>query len=247
MTRRPYPTPGEDLTLSSVDAEVWPEVRLADGRWLAFDPVPPAEATDGAPPPAEPQVQTPAAPQPPIAPSPEPDADSTERDEDVDEAPASTLSTVITWALRGTVVVGLILLPFIAAGAVVAGIKHLRRRRRLRARTPLARISGAWASATDVLVDAGLEIRASDTDGEIAAAGGPLVAESRRDLHRLAALASAAAYGRPSIPICSPRTRRDACTLVDALMAGARTRWQRLRWRLSLRSLRPSTRSPVVG
>ena len=243
----PAPTPGQGLTLSSADAEVWPEVRLNDGRWLAFDPVPPDEATDGAPPAPVPQVQTPAAPQPPIAPPPESDADPTERDEDINEAPASTLSTVITWALRGSGAVGLILLPFIAAGAGVAGIKHLRRRRRLRARTPLARISGAWASATDVLVDAGLEIRASDTDGEIAGAGGPLVAEAKRDLHRLAALASAAAYGSPEHPDLLAEDARRCLYSVDESMAGARTRWQRLRWRLSLRSLRPSTRSPVLG
>ena len=241
------PTPGEDLVLSSADAEVWPEVRLNDGRWLAFDPVPPDEATDGAPPAPVPQVQTPAAPQPPIAPPPESDADPTETDEDINEAPTSTLSTAITWALRGGAAVGLILLPFVAAGAVVAGVKHLRRRRRLHAPTPLARIMGAWASATDVLVDAGLEIRASATDGEIAGAGGPLVAEANRDLHRLAALASAAAYGSPELPDLLAEDATRCLLSVDESMAGARTRWQRLRWRLSLRSLRPSTRSPVLG
>jgi len=241
------PTPGDDLVLSSADAEVWPEVRLNDGRWLAFDPVPPDEATDGAPPAPVPQVQTPAAPQPPIAPPPESDADPTETDEDINEASASTLSTAIVWALRGGAAVGLILLPFVAAAAVVAGVKHLRRRRRLRAPTALARISGAWASATDVLVDAGLEIRASDTDGEIAGAGGPLVAEAHRDLRRLAALASAAVYGSPELPDLLAEDATRCLLSVDESMAGARTRWQRLRWRLSLRSLRPSTRSPVLG
>ena len=53
---------GEVLTLSSADAEVWPEVQLTDGRWLAFDPVPAEESTIEAPPPPEPQVQTPPRP-----------------------------------------------------------------------------------------------------------------------------------------------------------------------------------------
>jgi hypothetical protein len=61
---------GSALTLVSSDAAVWPEVGLLDGRWIAFDPVPPDEASDVAPP-DEPAVQTPAAAQPPIAPAPE--------------------------------------------------------------------------------------------------------------------------------------------------------------------------------
>ena len=32
---------------------------------------------------------------------------------------------------------------------------------------------------------------------------------------------------------------------VDDAIRSAQTRWQRIKWRLSLRSLRPSTRSPV--
>jgi hypothetical protein len=38
---------------------------------------------------------------------------------------------------------------------------------------------------------------------------------------------------------------RTAAAVDDAIRAG-RTRWQRVRWHLSLRSLRRRTRSPVV-
>ncbi len=241
------PSPGQRLPLSSANAEVWPEVLLDDGRWLAFDPVPPDEATDGAPPAPGPQVQTPAAPQPPIAPAPEPDTDQEEQEEDVEEVSTSALSTVVVWAIRGTVGVGVILLPFVAAGAVIAGIKYQRRRRRRRSATPRAIICGAWATATDVLVDAGLDIRRSDTDGEIASAGEPLVAGAQRDLRRLAALASAASYGSPEHPDLLAEDATRCLGTIDESMAVIRTRWQRLRWRLSLRSLRRSTRSPVVG
>ncbi len=243
----PLPTPGERITLSSVDAQVWPEVLLTDGRWLAFDPVPPAEANDGAPPPPDPQAQTPAAPQPPVVPAPEPETDSSEIEETVDEPQTSTLSTVFVWALRGTLMVGLLLVPIAAAGGLVAGIKYRRRRRRLRERSPSGRICGAWACATDALVDAGLEIAVSATDGEIATAGGPLVVDARRDLRRLAALASAAAYGSPERPELLAEDATRCLNSVEGSLAGVRTRWQRLRWRLSLRSLRPSTRSPVVA
>ena len=241
------PSPGQRLTLGSADAEVWPEVQLNDGRWLAFDPVPPDEATDGAPPAPGPQVQTPAAPQPPIAPAPEPDSDQEEEAEAVEEVSTSPLSTVVIWAIRGTVAVAVILLPFAVAGALIAGVKYQRRRRRLRSRTPRVIICGAWATATDVLVDAGLDIHRSDTDGEIAGAGEPLVAEAHRDLRRLAALASAAAYGSPEHPDLLAEDATRCLGSIETSMAGVRTRWQRLRWRLSLRSLRPSTRSPVVA
>ncbi len=57
---------GEDIQLRSSDARIWPEVRLVDGRWLSFDPVPAEAVSDAAEPSPDPQVQTPAAPQPPI-------------------------------------------------------------------------------------------------------------------------------------------------------------------------------------
>ncbi|MGB9348148.1 MAG: hypothetical protein WCA90_19090, partial [Ilumatobacteraceae bacterium] len=84
-------------------------------------------------------------------------------------------------------------------------------------------------------------------DGEIAGAGEPLVAEAHRDLRRLAALASAAAYGSPEHPDLLAEDATRCLGTIDESMAVIRTRWQRLRWRLSLRSLRRSTRSPVVG
>ena len=188
------------LARTSADAEVWPEVQLSDGRWLALDPVPAEEANDGAPPPPEPQVQTPAAPQPPIAPPPEPDNETSAPDEATTAESTGALSTAIAWVIRGTVAIGVLLLPFAAAAAVIMGIKYRRRRRRLRAGVPSERIRGAWASATDALVDAGLDISRSETDGEIVGHGEPLVADARRHLRRLAALAGAATFGSPEHP-----------------------------------------------
>lgn len=242
--------PGErtsngSLTLESADASVWPEVQLTDGRWLAFDPVPAEEASDGAPPPPEPQVQSPAAPQPPIAPPPDPDTDTTTDDDDA--VSESTGSAIVEVALRVGVAAAIVLLPFaIIAGAIV-GVKLRRRRRRLRAADPRDRIRGAWASATDVLVDAGLTISHSRTDAEIAVASEPLVGSSRRDARRLATLASAATYGAPEHPELLADDAARCFEAVTASLASSKTRWQRLRWRLSLRSLRRSTRSPVTG
>ena len=235
------------LTLTSADATVWPEVQLTDGRWLAFDPVPLEAATDGAPPPPEPQVQTPAAPQPPIAPPPDPDNESTPTEEPASDGAASALSTVVGVAIRSAVAVSIVLLPFLIIAGTILGMKLRRRRRRLRADDPCQRIRGAWASATDVLVDAGMTIRASDTDAEIAAEGEPLIAASRHEVRRLATLASAATYGSPQQPGLLAEDATACLRSIDTALATSRTRWQRLRWRLSLRSLRPRTRSPVTA
>jgi protein-glutamine gamma-glutamyltransferase len=239
--------PGEPLTLTSADAYVWPEVQLADGGWLAFDPVPVDEADDEAPTPPQPQVQTPAAPQPPIPPPPEPGTETRPPDGEETTTPPDALSTVLTWAARGALGLGILLLPFALAAGVVLGVKYRRRRRRLAAAAALDRIRGAWASATDALVDAGLDIEPSRTDGEIVARAEPLVADVRRDLRRLASLSSAATFGRPRHPELLADDAARCLDSIEASLAGDRTRWQRARWRLSLRSLRASTKSPVIA
>ena len=240
------PSPAGTLTLRSSDAVVWPEVQLADGSWLPFDPVPAEEATDGAPPPPEPQVQTPAAPQPPIAPPPDPENETTATDDTASTATDGALSAIVTWTIRGVAGITVLMLPFLVAAGLILGVKQRRKRRRLTAPSPSDRIRGAWASATDVLVDAGLDIHDSATDAEIARGGEPLVADGRRALHRLSKLSSAATYGSPEHPDLLADDAAKCLDSVDAAMATVRTRWQRLRWRLSLRSLRSTTRSPLT-
>ena len=122
-----------------------------------------------------------------------------------------------------------------------------RRRHRLRAPDPTDRIRGAWASATDALVDAGLRIAESNTDTEIADHGAPMAVGAERELHRLATLSSAATYGTPRHLDLLAQDATSCLVSVESKLGSMRTRWQRLRWRLSLRSLRRSTRSPVAG
>ena len=152
---------GDRVVLSSADADVWPEVQLGDGSWLAYDPVPAEEAADGAPPPPEPQVQTPAAPQPPIAPATgvgqrgdrrRPGHRRRVRRRPVDRAHLGRPR--FGRARRDR------------PASARRGRGHRRRevpaaQKRLRVTDPAARIRGAWASATDALVDAGLNIRRS--------------------------------------------------------------------------------------
>ncbi|HSL73427.1 MAG TPA: transglutaminaseTgpA domain-containing protein [Ilumatobacteraceae bacterium] len=237
--------PGGPTRLSSADAAVWPEIQLTDGRWLAFDPAPDDEATDSDPQPPEPQVQTPAAPQPPIAPPPDPDTEPTDPDEATTAERDTTWSRVILWVLRVGLVLNLVALPFAIAAATIIGLKLHRRRRRLRTDAPGDRIRGAWATATDVLVDAGLDIPASSTDGEIALDGVPIVGGAGHDLRRLASLSSAATYGTPRHPELLAEDAVACLVAVETSIGTDRSRWQRWRRELSLRSLRRSTRSPV--
>jgi hypothetical protein len=237
--------PGVSLTLTSADAYVWPEVQLAGGGWLAFDPVPAEESDNEAPAPPQPQVQTPAAPQPPIPPPPEPDTDTSPPDGDETSESSDALSTVLSWMARSAAVLTVLLLPFAIGAALILGTKYQRRRRRLAATAAADRIRGAWASATDVLVDAGLDIEPSRTDGEIVGRAEPLVVDARRDLRHLATLSSAATYGRPRHPELLAQDASRCLESIETSLAGSRTRWQRIRWRLSLRSLRAATRSPV--
>ncbi len=235
------------LALRSADATVWPEVRLRDGTWVAYDPVPEQEATDVAPLPPAPQTQTPAAPQPPIAPPPDPDTDREPDDEAVTNESPDGLSTALTWAVRAVTWLGIVLAPFVVLAAAILGVKYRRRRRRLRAAAATDRIRGAWANATDVLVDAGMSISVSATDAEIATEGEALAADARKDLHRLASLSSAATFGSLGHADFLADDATRCLEHVEHSIESTRTRRQRLAWRLSLRSLRRSTRSPVTG
>lgn len=239
--------PGSDgeLELASGDARVWPEVRLVGGGWLALDPVPEEDVSDLAPTPDEPQVQSPAAPQPPIEPPPDPTTENDDTDEPAATTDESALSTVVRAVLRILLPTSILLLPLAAVAALILGAKYRRRRRRLRTEASADRIRGAWATATDALVDAGMTIPPSWTDAEIAGAAAPLVSTGKRELRRLAALSTAATYGYPSRVAQLADDATKCLHTVEGSMASQRTWWQRWRWRLSLRSLRSTTRSPV--
>jgi hypothetical protein len=237
---------GSTFPVSTDQAAVWPEVQLADGRWLAFDPVPLVETSDERPEP-EAQAQTPAAAQPPAPPP----AESTDTPEDtqVDEQDTGDRwGSVATWVRRSVTVSAIVLTPIILLIGGVLIAKRYRRRSRLRTDDPVLRVRGAWANVTDSLVDAGLAIAPSWTDDRIADSAGAVAVGVPHETHRLAAMSSTVTFGSRS-PDEARRLADDAASTaaaVEAAIRRSRTRWQRARWRLSLRSFRPSTRSPVV-
>ncbi|MFK7918991.1 MAG: DUF3488 and transglutaminase-like domain-containing protein [Ilumatobacter sp.] len=232
-----------EFTLGSNDAEIWPEVRVGQD-WVAFDPVPPEEASDPIAPEPDDQVQTPAAPQPPIALPPESADQPVVTEDDADDTTNTGIPVVVAYALWVSAGIGALLVPVLLAIALILGLKWRKRRRRL-AGAPEHRIHGAWAVATDRLVDAGMAIDAADTNDEIATAATTAVPTAHRELHRLATLASATTFGAPVRPDLLAEDAAVCLGQVEASMAQDRSTLQRWWWRLNLRSLRRKTSSPV--
>lgn len=234
----------DPLRLVSTSAAVWPEVRVDGVGWVAFDPVPESETTaiDDLPP--APDAQSPAAAQPPIAPPTE-----TSDETDVEDRPVEKTGggwpVVRRWLIRVGVGVGIGLTPITCAVAAVLAGKWHRRRRRLRSAQPATVVRGAWANTTDSLIDAGLSIAPSWTDDTIAVQASSVAASVPHEARRLAAMATAMTFGPADD---APRLVEDALVMseaIDAAIRSNRTVWQRFRWRLSLRSILPATRSPV--
>jgi hypothetical protein len=128
------------------------------------------------------------------------------------------------WVLLGILV---LLSPFI----VILIVKGRRRRKRRRAPTPLAQISGGWQEFEDRVLDHGFEPPIAATRSEVAT----VVGGTRPAV--LAAVADRATFG-PEAPEESEATLvwRSVAELTAALDAG-KTRWERLKYRVSLRSL----------
>ena len=96
-------------------------------------------------------------------------------------------------------------------------------------------------------VEGGLAIGPAWTDDRIARGAAPLAPSVPHELRRLAAMATAMTFGdRADAWRLADDATATGRSVIDALRS-ERSRWQRIRWRLSLRSLRTSSRSPVVA
>lgn len=232
------------LTLRSSDAAVWAEVRLGDRGWLAFEPVPREEATDDASEPPPPAQQSPAAPQPPQRPpNSAEEAEPSVPDDDGEVA----VSLWRTWA-GATLIAGAgVVVPIVALVGAILLAKWMRRRRRMRIAEPSRRIVGIWANTTDSLVDAGLVIAPAWTDERIAAGANDVAPGVPYEVRRLAVSATAVTFGSAPMSDGHVADAVASARAVDRAIRSNRTRLQRLRWRLSTRSLRKRWRSPVAG
>jgi transglutaminase-like putative cysteine protease len=246
---------GEDGTAIGSDlAAAWPEVRFEGIGWVPFDPVPEEEAGGDVEAPQTQLAQSPPAVQPPAPPQEERPDQPEEEQPVVEPVDDQGWSEVVEWTVRSVTITAIVLSPLLVAIVAILWAKRRRRRRRLAASWPVDRIRGAWAVATDALVDAGLTIRAAWTDDQIASAGSSLAPAARYEIRRLGRLSSSATFGGlvrdDGLVAEAPLLADDAVASVrriEDVLAANRTRSGRWRWRLSLRSLRAATRSPVLG
>jgi hypothetical protein len=220
------------VTITGSDISAWIEVQASDGSWVTIDPNPAARQVP------EKQPDEPAIVSRPQSVVPPPVREDTERRDLTPQpgaqqdapAPQDPLLATLLAALAAA---GWVLLALaLAAAPFIAIIVAKARRRRLRLRSPsaLQRISGGWREFADTAADFGCEVAPAATRTELARSVG-----APRSLV-LASVVDRAVFS-PDAP--SDRDAEDVWHSVAelrALLAGARSRRQRLRALISLRS-----------
>ena len=210
----------------------WIEVDTAQHGWVTMDPTPPVRDIPQELPKDPTTIARPQSPvQPPIE---DPTRPNTQQPPESTQDPTTKdnpllLALLILVQVAGWVVLAaaIILAPFLAI--VVAKLR--RRMLRRRAPTAIQRISGGWQEFEDAVIDHGLELPISPTRTEVASIVGGVQSLV------LAAVADRAVFS-PDQPGDEEADRVwRAVTDLRASMDDGRTRWQRIRAAISLRSL----------
>ncbi len=222
----------QGTTIRGSDVSAWIEVNTAQYGWVTIDPTPPLR-----PIPDELPLDSAVVARPPtIVPPPVVNTERIDRQttpESEQELPPNldpvlqvvlAVLRVMGWTLVGAAIA---LSPFL----VIIVAKHRRRRLRRRAPTIIEQISGGWQEFEDAVVDHGLSPAASATRSEVASIAGGVQSEV------LAAVADRAIFS-PDEPQATEADSvwRAVVDLRSSLDMGL-TRWQRLKARISLRSL----------
>jgi len=230
--RLPGAARGEAVTVTGADISAWIEVQDAQGAWVAIDPnpserpVPPASPDDAT------EVSRPRSviPPPPEVTAPQQDVNPAVGDErtppELPDPMLALLLAVVRVAAWSALALAVIALPFLA----IILMKKRRRWLRARASSPLARIQGGWREVADTMADYGVEVPPGATRTELATTVGGV-----RPL-ALASVVDRASFA-PGEP--EPREAEEVWRAVHDLrraLAAERTRRQRLRALLSLRS-----------
>jgi hypothetical protein len=215
------------------DVSAWIEVDTAAYGWVAIDPNPPVRPIPAVKPKDPNQVSRPQTIVPPlVTQASPPDPQSAP---DAQQHPAPAIDPFIAALLAALSIAGLVILgiaivlsPFLA----IVGIKLWRRRKRQRAESALAQINGGWDEFHDRVLDHGFEPPAAATRSEVAATVGgmqPVI---------LAAVADRATFS-PETPDADEAELvwQSVIELTAALDSG-KSRWERIKARISLRSFR---------
>ncbi|NEM90436.1 transglutaminase domain-containing protein [Galbitalea soli] len=221
------------IQLRGRDISAWIEVDTAQYGWVTIDPNPPVRPIPPEPPKDPNTVARPQSVVPPVTTDTNPldsaPAPDTQQQNPPQDDPVLALVLLIA-QISGWVLVGLLVIasPFLAI--IVAKLTR-RRRRRLRG-TAVQRISGGWQEFEDRVLDHGIQPPAAATRTEVAqAVGGTRTAV-------LATVADRAVFapgepGDDEVALVWSSVRE-----LSASLDRGRSRWQRFRARVSLRSLR---------
>ncbi|WP_157487895.1 MULTISPECIES: transglutaminaseTgpA domain-containing protein [unclassified Leifsonia] len=222
------------VAVTGDDVAAWIEVQDSTGAWVSLDPNPdprdvPPQKEEEPIPVSRPQVVLPPPLEEPQLSEPAPDPQSAPTD--VEPPVDPTLALVLLIGRIGAwtaLALALLLSPFLA----IVAAKVRRRRYRRRTGSTVDRIAGGWREFADLAVDHGYPLSPAATRAENAAVvggGRPLLLA--RDVDR--------AVFAPGTPPSADADHvwREVDELRGTLDAG-RSRWQRLRARISLRSFR---------
>lgn len=225
---------GGTVTVTGSDITARIEVDTREYGWVMIDPNPPvrpipAEQQQAPKPITRPETIVPPPPQQQSHQNTQ-NPDSTNRKSPPTEpAWLLILRAILPWAIGFLALLAALATPFIVILAVKAG----RRRRRRRSPTGRERIVGAWDEYRDRLLDSGYTVPSVATRREVAAATrGPRASG-------LAALADRAVFGPSEVDaMTADRMWAETDRAIGELTTD-RGRWERLRMRVSMRSLRP--------
>jgi hypothetical protein len=228
----PNATSGDPVKIEGKDISAWIEVDTAQYGWVTVDPNPPVRPIPAAQPQAPNDVARPQTQVLPPAVNEDPPDPQNVPDTQEHDSPALNPFLVILFAvlrIGGWVLLAIfvVLSPFF----VIVALKARKRRLRRNAPTPLDQISGGWREFEDRILDHGFLPPQAATRSEVAATvGGPQPAV-------LAAVADRATFS-PGVPDESEvdLVWRSVRELTASLNFG-KTRWERLKARISLRSV----------
>ncbi len=219
-------------TVRGSDVAAWIEINTAQYGWVAIDPTPPMrEIPDEVPEDTAVVARPPTIVPPPVVNTERIDRQTTPESQqdlppDLDPVLQAVLAVlrVMGWSLIG---LAILLSPFL----VIIAAKIRRRRLRRRAPSSLEQISGGWQEFEDAVVDHGLSPAASATRSEIASFAGGVQSEV------LAAVADRAVFSPEQPHATDADSVWRAVEDLDRALDYGLTRWQKVRARISLRSL----------
>ncbi|MGV8884095.1 MAG: transglutaminase-like domain-containing protein [Microbacteriaceae bacterium] len=215
------------------DVSAWIEVNTEQFGWVTLDPTPEVREIPEALPEQPTVVSRPQQVIPPQATDTTEQVDDTPLDsaqEDPEMIPPWLTALFAVLRIAGWVllVAGVLVSPFVS----IIAVKWKRRRSRRRAATPLERIRGGWDEYADAVIDFGFEPPRSATRRELAATVGGAKASV------LAAVTDRAVFAPASVADDDADKVWRAVDELGSGLAVGRTRWERLRAAISLRSIR---------